>query len=359
MVNPEQTLQTVNLKQELHTLQEQARKELETADTIKAVETVRVEYLGRKGKVTGLMRGLKDVPAEERPEIGALANEINDRLTLLLEEKITQLKAKEIEEKLKAETIDVTMPGVYRPLGSVHPLTRVTREICDIFQGMGFEVLADNLCPEVETEYYNFEALNFPPDHPARDMQDTYYTDVSPQVLLRSQTSNAQIRHMETVKPPIRVVAPGRVYRNEEVNSRKNVLFHQLEGLLVDENVRFSDLKGTLHEFIRHFFNGERPTRFRNSFFPFTEPSAEVDVQCIFCNGNGCRVCGQHGWLEILGAGMVDPNVLKAVNIDPEKYTGYAFGMGIERLAMLKYNINDIRLFYTNDLRFLQQFKGS
>jgi phenylalanyl-tRNA synthetase alpha chain len=290
--------------------------------------------------------------------IGALANEINDRLSLLVDEKLEALKAQEIQRKLEAETIDVTMPGIFRGQGTIHPLTLVTEEICDIFEGMGFQVLDDNLCPEVETEFYNFEALNFPPDHPARDMQDTFYTDVAGHVLLRSQTSNAQIRYMENQKPPLRIVAPGRVYRNEEVSSRKNVLFHQLEGLLVDEHVRFSDLKGILHEFTRHFFNGERPTRFRNSYFPFTEPSAEVDVQCILCEGNGCRTCGHHGWLEILGAGMVDPNVLKAVNIDPEKYTGLAFGMGIERLAMLKYAIDDIRLFYNNDLRFLQQFRG-
>jgi phenylalanyl-tRNA synthetase alpha chain len=250
------------------------------------------------------------------------------------------------------------MPGVCHPQGTTHPLTLITQEICRIFEGLGFQVLDDNLCPEVETEYYNFEALNYPPDHPARDMQDTFYTDVAPTVLLRSQTSNAQIRYMENRKPPFRVVAPGRVYRNEEVSSRKNVLFHQLEGLLVDEHVRFSDLKGVLHEFTRQLFGGERPTRFRTSFFPFTEPSAEVDVQCILCNGAGCRTCGQHGWLEILGAGMVDPNVLQGVGIDPEVHSGFAFGMGIERLAMLKYAIDDIRLFYNNDLRFLQQFRG-
>jgi phenylalanyl-tRNA synthetase alpha chain len=357
MSNPNQTA-PASLQEELYALQAEVQRNLEEADSIKAIEGIRVDYLGRKGRITQVMRGLKDVSAEERPVIGALANEINDRLSLLVDEKLEALKAQEIQRKLEAETIDVTMPGIFRGQGTIHPLTLVTEEICDIFEGMGFQVLDDNLCPEVETEFYNFEALNFPPDHPARDMQDTFYTDVAGHVLLRSQTSNAQIRYMENQKPPLRIVAPGRVYRNEEVSSRKNVLFHQLEGLLVDEHVRFSDLKGILHEFTRHFFNGERPTRFRNSYFPFTEPSAEVDVQCILCEGNGCRTCGHHGWLEILGAGMVDPNVLKAVNIDPEKYTGLAFGMGIERLAMLKYAIDDIRLFYNNDLRFLQQFRG-
>lgn len=347
-----------NLKDELEALREQAQSAMNAADSQDALEAVRVEYLGRKGKITGVMRGLKDVTPEERPLIGALANEIQESLNAALEAKLAGYKNAGIAEKLKAETIDVTMPGVYRPLGKAHPLTQVTQEICEIFEGLGFNVIDDDFCPEVETEYYNFEALNFPEHHPARDMQDTYYTDVAGHVLLRSQTSNAQIRYMENHPLPVRVVAPGRVYRNEEVNSRKFVLFHQLEGLLVDDNVRFSDLKGILHEFTRHFFGGERPTRFRTSFFPFTEPSAEMDVQCIMCSGSGCQTCGQRGWLEILGAGMVDPNVLKMVNVDPAKNSGFAFGMGIERLAMLKYSIDDIRLFFNNDLRFLRQFKG-
>ncbi len=349
---------SANVKTELEALRQEAEAALNAAMEKNAVEAVRIEYLGRKGRITAVMRSLKDVLAEERPVIGALANEIQEALAAQVEEKLAVLRQREIAEKLKSETIDVTMPGVYQPLGQVHPVTHVIQEISEIFLGMGFEVLDDAVCPEVETEYYNFEALNFPPHHPARDMQDTFFTDAGPQVLLRSQTSNAQIRYMEKHKPPLRVVAPGRVYRNEEVNSRKFVLFHQLEGLLVDEDVTFSDLKGVLHEFIRHFFGGERKTRFRASFFPFTEPSAEVDVECIFCSGNGCQVCGQLGWLEILGAGMVDPNVLENVGIDSERYTGFAFGMGIERLAMLKYQIQDIRLFYNNDLRFLKQFKG-
>jgi phenylalanyl-tRNA synthetase alpha chain len=357
MSHSEQTLQ-LPLEQELQKIKAEAETRLSSANDIDALEAIRVEYVGRKGRVTGLMRGLKDVPNEERPRLGALANEINDALSSQVEARIDSLKNVHILEKLSKESLDVTMPGHYTPQGTTHPLTLVTQEICHIFQGMGFQVLDDHVCPEVETEFYNFDALNFPQDHPARDMQDTYYTHVGELVLLRSQTSNNQIRFMEQAKPPFRIVAPGRVYRNEEVSSRKSVLFHQLEGLMVAEHVRFSDLKGVLHEFIKHFFKGERPTRFRNSFFPFTEPSAEVDVQCILCQGNGCRTCGQHGWLEILGAGMVDPNVLQGVGIDPEKYVGFAFGMGIERLAMLKYAIQDIRSFYTNDIRFLEQFKG-
>lgn len=349
------------LRDALEALHIQARQALMAADTPDSLEAVRVEFLGRKGKITGVMRGLKDVSAEERPLIGALANDIQQQLGQALDDKLQAFQQRDMADKLAGETIDVTMPGVYRPLGKAHPITQVTRDICDIFEGMGFNVIDDDFCPEVETEYYNFEALNFPDDHPARDMQDTYYTDVAGHVLLRSQTSNAQIRYMEShpiAQHPVRVIAPGRVYRNEEVNSRKFVLFHQLEGLLVDEHVRFSDLKGILHEFVTRFLGGERPTRFRASFFPFTEPSAEMDVQCILCDGQGCQTCGQRGWLEILGAGMVDPNVLSKVQVDPERYTGFAFGMGIERLAMLKYSIDDIRLFFNNDIRFLQQFKG-
>ncbi|MEB3286315.1 MAG: phenylalanine--tRNA ligase subunit alpha [Vampirovibrionales bacterium] len=354
------------LAEQLKELASNAEEGISTAKAIDSLEAIRVEYVGRKGAITALMRGLKDVPAEERPAVGALANELQEKLSALIEAKKEGFEAEKIAERLKSETIDVTMPGVYLPMGKEHPVSVVTRQICQIFHGMGFSVLDDTACPEVETEYYNFEALNFPENHPARDMQDTYYTDAGPNVLLRSQTSNAQVRFMENAKKfpkePIRVIAPGRVYRNEEVNSRKYVLFHQLEGLLVDRNVTFSDLKGILHEFTKHFFSdipgsNERKTRFRASFFPFTEPSAEVDVECIFCSGKGCSVCGQTGWLEILGCGMVDPNVLKAVNIDPEEYTGFAFGMGIERLTMLKYSIQDIRLFFNGDVRVLKQFQ--
>jgi len=322
------------------------------------LETIRVEFLGRKeGRLTAIMKSLKDLPPAEKAAIGALANTIREDLERDLNARRDALKLSILNQKLASEAIDVTMPGTARVVGGVHPLTRVTLEIQAIFAGMGFQTLDDDVCPELETDYYNFDALNFPPDHPARDMQDTYYTDLGSNVLLRSQTSNAQIRHMEKQKPPVRIISPGRVYRNEEINSRKFVLFHQMEGLLVDEGIRFSDLKGILREFVTQFFNGERPTRFRSSFFPFTEPSAEMDVQCILCSGKGCSTCGHSGWLEIMGAGMVDPNVLTNGNIDPEHYTGFAFGMGIERLAMLKYAINDIRLFFDNDLRFLTQFE--
>lgn len=348
-----------DLKEQLKQLQTEAREALEKARTLDEVEALRIQFLGRKeGRLTGIKRGLKDIPESDRPAIGALANEVSDAIEALLETRLSELKRQAIEAQLVQEKLDVTMPGTYLPVGQRHPLTLVTDEVVEIFLGMGFSCIDDNVCPEVETEYYNFEALNFPADHPARDMQDTFYTDAGAQVLLRSQTSNAQIRYMEHHQPPIRVVAPGRVYRNEEVSSRKGVLFHQIEGLLVDDKTTFADLKGVLHEFVKRFFGGERPTRFRNSFFPFTEPSAEVDVQCILCNGQGCRTCGHHGWLEILGAGMVDPNVLKGVGIDPEQYQGFAFGMGVERLAMLKYSIRDLRMFYNNDVRFLRQFKG-
>ena len=348
-----------DLQDQLHHLQKEAEQVFLNVHTLEELEALRITFLGRKeGRITLIKRGLKDVSEAERPALGALANEVGEAIENLLEQRLEALKREALNLKLSSETLDVTMPGVFLPAGNTHPLTQTTQEIVEIFFGMGFSTIDDHMCPEVETDFYNFEALNFPADHPARDMQDTFYTDAAPNVLLRSQTSNAQIRHMEHNKPPLRVVSPGRVYRNEEVSSRKGVMFHQIEGLWVDEKVTFSDLKGVLHQFVKLFFGKERPTRFRNSFFPFTEPSAEVDVQCILCGGAGCRTCGHHGWLEILGAGMVDPNVLQGVGIDPQKYTGFAFGMGIERLAMLKYAIKDLRLFYNNDIRFLNQFKG-
>jgi phenylalanyl-tRNA synthetase alpha chain len=263
------------------------------------------------------------------------------------------LYAKVLEAKLLTEKIDVTMPGTKTALGHIHPLRQITQEIVTIFYGMGFTAVEG---PEVETDYYNFDALNTPANHPARDAQDTFYTNLGASVLLRSQTSTVQIRVMEKQEPPLRVISHGRVYRNEEVNARKYPVFHQLEGLLIDRNVTFGDLKGTLNEFIRLLFGKPMKTRLRPDFFPFTEPSAELDSQCPFCDGGGCRTCGHRGWLELLGCGMVDPNVLKNVGIDPEEFSGFAFGMGIERLAMLKYDINDIRHFWTNDLRFLEQF---
>ncbi len=288
--------------------------------------------------------------------VGALANDITQKLETSIKEKFQLFYEKELNEKLQKEKIDVTLPGQYIPRGHVHPLTSTTNEICSIFQSLGFSIVPDEFGPEVETEYYNFDMLNVPKDHPARDMQDTFYTNIAKNVVLRSQTSGSQIHAMEGKNPPIRIIAPGRVYRNENVNSRKNNFFHQIEGLYVDKNITFGDLKGVLNEFIRIYFGESRPTRFRSSFFPFTEPSAEVDVQCIMCGGKGCRTCSGTGWLEILGSGMVDPNVLRGVGIDPDVYSGFAFGMGVERLAMLKYAIDDIRLFFNNDVRFSQQF---
>lgn len=339
---------------------EQVKTALQAAHTLEALEALRVDYLGRSGQFTLLKRGLKEVPAEERPAVGQRLNELSAELEALLEAKKADLSRAAMSERLQAERIDVTMPGLIHPVGRPHPLTQMMADISRLFEGMGFTVLDDNACPEVETDYYNFEALNFAADHPARDMQDTYYTTVAPNVLLRSQTSNAQIRFMENNQPPFKILAPGRVYRNEEVTSRKYVLFHQVEGLVVDEKTTFADLKGTLNTFISNLFadgtgNGQvqRPTRFRPSYFPFTEPSAEVDVQCIFCQGQGCRVCSQSGWLEVLGAGMVHPNVLKGCGIDPERYQGFAFGMGVERLAMLRDGTDDIRQYYLNDQRFL------
>ena len=344
------------MREKLEAIKNSALSEIESAKKLEDIENIKVQFLGRKGELNTIKRGLKDLPPEEKPVIGSLANTIASEIEEKLEEKYQILYKHAVNERLAAETIDVTLPGLSIPVGKKHLLTDTINEIIEIFQGMGFS-LVDNISnPEVETEYYNFDALNFPADHPAKDMQDTFYTTVAPNVVLRSQTSNSQIRAMENTNPPLRVICPGRVYRSESVSSRKNNLFHQLEGFLVDKDVTFGDLKGVLNEFIRLYFGQARPTRFRTSYFPFTEPSAEIDVQCIICSGKGCRTCSGTGWLEILGSGMIDPNVLRYVNIDPEQYTGFAFGMGIERLAMLKYAINDIRLFFNNDIRFLQQF---
>ncbi|MEB3246162.1 MAG: phenylalanine--tRNA ligase subunit alpha [Vampirovibrionales bacterium] len=328
-------------------LAQSAREALAQIQTLEALEAFRLNYLGRKGQLTLLKRGLKDVADEARGPLGQQLNALSDDLTEQAVARQQQLQADAMAQTLASEQIDVTMPAVGMLQGKAHPLTQITLQISQIFTAMGYQVLDDNQCPEVETDYYNFEALNFAADHPARDMQDTFYTDVAPQVLLRSQTSNAQIRYMEQQvqegkQPPFKILAPGRVYRNEAVNSRKNVLFHQIEGLVVAPNIRFSDLKGTLAQFIQAFFGEAKPTRFRASYFPFTEPSAEVDV-----------FWDRYGWLEILGCGMVHPNVLKAVGLNPEQYSGFAFGLGVERLAMLKLGTPDIRLFYQNDIRLL------
>ena len=345
------------MKTQLENIYENAKNDLTKASSINDLDDIRAKYLSRKGEFNEIKKGLKDLPEQDRKIIGALANEITQKLESTIKSKHDEFYKKELDIKLQGEKLDITLPGKYVPQGHIHPLTSTTNEIVSIFQNLGFSVVIDENSPEVETEYYNFDMLNVPQDHPARDMQDTFYTKIAPNVLLRSQTSGAQIHVMENKKPPIRVVSPGRVYRNENINARKNNFFHQIEGLYVDKNITVGDLKGVLNDFIRLYFGSSRPTRFRSSFFPFTEPSAEIDVQCIMCDGKGCRTCSGTGWLEILGAGMVDPNVLKGVGIDPDVYSGFAFGMGVERLAMLKYAIDDIRLFFNNDVRFLEQFK--
>lgn len=344
------------MNEKLQALREKAIAEIAQADNLQSLEQVKVALIGRKGELNLIRKSIKDLPPEEKPQFGKDVNDVSKEVENLIKQKHEDLFKASIQEKLVKDKIDITLPGIYRKTGKPHPLTKTIDEIIDIFFRMGYSLIPAEDSPEVETEYYNFDALNFPQDHPAKDMQDTYYCTYAKNVVLRSQTSNSQVRYMSQHKPPIKVISPGRVYRSEAVSSRKYNLFHQVEGIAVDKDITFGDLKGALNEFIRIYFGSKRPTRFRTSFFPFTEPSAEIDVQCIICQGKGCRTCSQSGWLEILGAGMIDPNVLKEAGIDPEEYSGFAFGMGIERLAMLKYAIDDIRLFFNNDIRFLEQF---
>ncbi len=343
----------MTLEQELRDLAQEAVRDISKNETLESLEELRLKFIGRNGAITTILRGLGKLDGDERKRVGQVANEVKDEIQTAHDQRKRALDEAALAARLALEKIDVTLPGTRMELGHIHPLTQVTEEIISIFYGMGFSV-ADG--PEVETDFHNFDALNTPQDHPARDEQDTFYTNVRPDVLLRSQTSTVQIRVMANKKPPLRVISPGRVYRNEEINARKFPLFHQVEGLLVDKDVTFGQLKGTLNAFIRELFGKPVKTRFRPDFFPFTEPSAELDSECPFCDGAGCRTCGGRGWLELLGCGMVDPNVLSGVGIDPEEWSGFAFGMGIERLAMLRFGINDIRHFYNNDLRFLHQF---
>ena len=336
---------------DLKEAQREALEESAKACKIKDLEELRVKYLGRKGIITSLLKNLKEVPAEMRPTLGKLANEVKDQLEAIFNKRIEELKIQRPSEKKMAELFDYTLPGRRSWSGKLHPITQINEKIIEIFYGMGFEVAKG---PDVETDYYNFEALNFPKDHPARDMQDTFYID--DEILLRTHTSPVQIRVMEKRKPPLRIIAPGRCYRHEAINARSFCTFHQVEGFYVDTDVTFADLKGVLSAFVWELFGKDVAIRFRGSFFPFTEPSAEMDILCVNCKGKGCGLCKYRGWLEILGAGMIDPEVFKNVGYDPEVYTGYAFGMGVERIAMLKYGIDDIRLFYENDLRFLRQF---
>jgi phenylalanyl-tRNA synthetase alpha chain len=335
----------------LREAQKEAQEELARVDKIKDLEELKAKYLGRRGTITSLLKNLKEAPEESRPALGKLANEVKDQIEGIFKERFEELKIQKPSEEKRAEFFDYTLPGRKSWSGKLHPITQINEKIIEIFYGMGFDVAKG---PDVETDYYNFEALNFPKDHPARDMQDTFYID--DEILLRTHTSPVQIRVMEKRKPPLRIIAPGRCYRHEAINARSYCCFHQIEGFYVNTDVTFADLKGVLSAFVWELFGKEVKVRFRGSFFPFTEPSAEMDIACVNCKGKGCGLCKYRGWLEILGAGMIDPEVFKNVGYDPEVYTGYAFGMGVERIAMLKYGIDDIRLFYENDLRFLRQF---
>ena len=339
------------MKEKIEKIKELVEQNLKNANDLDLLENIRIKFLGKKGELTAVLKGMGGLPAEERPIIGAMANEVRAFLEKEIDEKKAELTSKLRDAKLKAEVIDVTMPGKKQDMGSLHPLTATMNTVKDIFLGMGFEIAEG---PEVETDYYNFEALNLPKNHPARDTQDTFY--INDNVVLRTQTSPMQVRVMENQKPPIRVLAPGRVYRSDAVDATHSPMFHQIEGLVVDKGVTRADLKGTLETFIKKLYGNDAKVRFRPHHFPFTEPSAEVDVSCFVCGGEGCRVCKGEGWIEILGCGMVHPKVLENCGIDPEIYSGFAFGVGLERIAMRKYDIDDMRLFFENDVRFLKQF---
>ena len=337
------------MKDLLEQIRQSAMEQLSRVDA--DLSEIRVKYLGKKGELTAVLRSMGSLSPEERPAFGQRANEVRAQIEAEIERRQTEMKSAMRDRALRAEKLDVTVPGEDVPFGHIHPLSRVQHEIEDIFIGMGYSIAEG---PEVELDYYNFQALNIPPEHPARDTQDTFY--ITDKILLRSQTSPVQVRTMEKKKPPIRIIAPGRVYRSDDVDATHSPMFHQIEGLVVDKGITMADLKGTLDLFARSLFGEETRTRFRPHNFPFTEPSAEVDVSCFVCGGKGCRLCKGEGWIEILGAGMVHPDVLAGCGIDPEVYSGFAFGMGVERVAMRRYNINDMRLFFENDIRFLSQF---
>lgn len=341
------------MKDKLQAIGESARADIARAGTLVELKEVQVRYLGKKGEMTTVLRGMGLLPADERPVIGGLANKIRDDLTALFERREAQLLDEERGRHMAAERVDITLPGCPQSIGHLHPLTLVMDEIADIFLGMGFTIAEG---PEIETDYYNFEALNIPKEHPAREMQDSFY--IRPEILLRTHTSPVQVRTMEKVAPevPVRIIAPGKVYRRDD-DATHSPMFHQVEGLVIDRNISLADLKGTLLLFARQMFGPHQQVRLRPSFFPFTEPSAEVDISCVMCAGKGCRVCKESGWIEILGSGMVHPRVLEMSGYDPEEYTGYAFGMGVERIAMLKYGVDDLRLFFVNDIRMLRQFR--
>ena len=340
------------MQEELKKIKEAALEAMEQASSLESLNDLKVKVLGKKGELTTILKGMGKLSAEERPLIGQLANEVRDDITKALEEKNAQLKNALLHAKLNGETIDVTLPGRILPEGSKHPLTLVIEEAKQIFMGLGFEGAEG---PEIESDYYNFEALNLPKDHPARDMQDTFY--ISPEIVLRTQTSPVQVRTMEAKQGqvPVKIICPGKVYRKDD-DATHSPMFHQIEGLVIDKGITMSDLKGILLAFTQQMFGPDVKIRLRPSYFPFTEPSAEVDISCVNCGGTGCKVCSNTGWLEILGSGMVHPNVLRAGGYDPEQVTGFAFGVGVERIAMLKYGINDLRLMFENDARFLRQF---
>ena len=341
------------MRNQLENIKQQALAALQSCQDSKELDALRVKYLGKKGELTAILKQMGKLSPEERPIVGQVANEVRQALEEALSARQTELQSQALEQQLAEETLDVTLPGKASTAGGLHPLNIVLEDLMDIFQSMGFDVVDG---PEVETDYYCFEALNVPKDHPARDMQDTFY--LGENLVLRTQTSAAQIRVMENRKPPIRIICPGRVFRADEVDATHSPVFHQVEGLVVDKGITMCDLKGCLEQFAHEIYGPETQVRFRPSFFPFTEPSVEVDVTCSECGGKGCRVCKGTGWIEILGAGMVHPNVLRGCGIDPNVYSGFAFGIGLERLTTTRYKISDIRLLFENDQRFLEQFQG-
>ena len=341
----------MDMKEQIAQIRAHVTEEMRALDGTQALESLRVKVLGKKGELTALLRGMGQLSPEERPQAGQLINQAREEFTALLDEKQREFKAIEQEAALRREAIDVTQPCALPPRGSAHPITLCMNEMVDCFTGMGFEVVEG---PEVELDHYNFEMLNMPKSHPARDTQDTFY--ITENVLLRTQTSPMQIRTMEKQAPPIRIICPGRVYRSDAVDATHSPIFHQIEGLVVDKNITFSDLKGTLEMFIKKLYGPDTRVRFRPHHFPYTEPSAEMDMSCFKCGGKGCSLCKGDGWIEILGCGMVHPKVLESCGINPEEYSGFAFGVGLERIVMMRYGIDDMRLLYENDLRFLKQF---
>ena len=339
------------MQEKIEQIRNNAEEEITSVSSIAELENVRIKYLGKKGELTLVLRGMGSLPAEERPVVGSLVNKARDFIEEKLSQKEREIKEKLLEERLKTEKIDITMPSKKVELGSIHPITQIINDVKEIFIGLGYEIAEG---PEIELATYNFDKLNTPPDHPARDIQDTFY--ITDSIVLRSQTSPMQARVMEQQKPPIKIICPGKVYRSDSVDATHSPVFHQIEGLVVDKNISMSDLKGTLELFAKKCLGEKTKIRFRPHHFPFTEPSAEVDVSCFVCGGKGCRVCKGEGWIELLGCGMVHPNVLRNCNIDPEVYSGFAFGFGVERIAMAKFGIDDMRLLYENDVRFLKQF---